>query len=103
WLIDISLSGELKFRHELIAEYFVAEYFYTIDSRIQPPLPLRPELLDDIGCWNEPVTFWAGLADDPMELAKRFAALGKDNSGYLLETATLSLTCIGVLWAHPQA
>lgn len=97
-LVDISASGELRFQHELLAEYFVAEYFRMVDNKVNLLLPLRVELLEDVGCWKEPVALWAGLIDDPIRLADLFATLGKNHPDYISQAATLSLTCIGVLW-----
>lgn len=103
-LIEISTGGVLSFRHELIAEYFVAEYFFVIDNRRRSlPLPLREELLENVGRWSEPVAIWAGLLDDPLALAERFAILGNRNPAYVLQALALSLVCVGVLWTPPQA
>ncbi len=82
----------------MIAEYFVAYYFWTMDSIVHPPLPFHEELFAEVGRWNEPVTIWAGLVDDPKELAKRFAAFGKSRQAYISEAVTFSMNCIGVLW-----
>ena len=56
-LIGVNPHGVLSFRHELIAEYFVAEYFYAVDSIKRPtPLPIRLDLLDEnVGRWSESV------------------------------------------------
>src|SRR5262249_50754897 len=80
-LIDISPSGVLSFRHELIAEYFVAEYFFKLTNKIQTSkqavlVSIRPELLENVGRWSEPVALWAGLLENPLELAERFGLLG---------------------------
>jgi len=102
-LIDISPSGVLSFRHELIAEYFVAEYFFTVASRQQAlSLSIRPELLENVGRWSEPVAIWAGLFDNPLELAERFGLLGLRNPAYVLQALALGLVCVGVLWTPPQ-
>lgn len=106
-LIDISPSGILSFRHELIAEYFVAEYFFRLTNKIQASklvlsVSIRPELLEDVSRWSEPVALWAGLLDKPLELAERFGSLGLENPGYVLQALALGLVCVGVLWAPPQ-
>lgn len=103
-LIEISPSGVLSFRHELIAEYFVAEYFYDADSkrRALPP-PLRVDLLENVGRWSESVAIWAGLLDDPLNLAERFGELGENNLPYVLQALALALVCVGVQWTPPQA
>src|SRR5947209_13250482 len=70
-LIKISPAGILSFRHELIAEYFVAEYFLA-SERKQGPLPLRQEFVENAVYWSELVAIWAGLLDNPLVLAERF-------------------------------
>ncbi|GCE20513.1 HEAT repeat domain-containing protein [Dictyobacter kobayashii] len=102
-LIEISPDGVLSFRHELIAEYLVAEYFVASAPRLQNSLTIREELLEDVGRWSEPVAIWAGLLDDPLELAECFGLLGLSNQAYVLQALTLGLVCIGVLWTPPQA
>ncbi len=103
-LIEVSPSGVLSFRHELIAEYFVAEYFYAVDSiKGTAQLPIRLDLLENVGRWSESVAIWAGLLDEPLVLAERFGELGRSNPAYVLQSLALSLVCVGVLWTPPQA
>lgn len=103
-LIEISPGGVLSFRHELIAEYFVAEYFFAATADQQTfSLPIRTELLENVGRWSEPVAIWAGLLANPLSLADRFGLLGRDNPAYVLQALALALVCVGVLWTPPQA
>jgi HEAT repeat protein/ABC-type nitrate/sulfonate/bicarbonate transport system ATPase subunit len=103
-LVEISPGGVLSFRHELIAEYFVAEYFFSMTQQKQSAgLSIREDLLEDVGRWSEPVAIWAGLLENPLALAERFGALGRDNSAYVLQALALALVCVGVLWTPPQA
>ncbi len=103
-LIEISPGGVLSFRHELIAEYFVAEYFFATDTKKGAShLSVREELLENVGRWSEPVAIWAGLMDQPLVLAERFGGLGRSNPAYVLQTLALGLVCVGVLWTPPQA
>ncbi|HET8910897.1 MAG TPA: hypothetical protein VFN23_05515, partial [Ktedonobacteraceae bacterium] len=102
-LIEIDSSGVLSFRHELIAEYFVAEYFFWTDSENQSILPLHPDLLTDVGRWSEPIAIWAGLVENPLFLAQRLATLGEEDPAYIYPSLVLSLMCIGVQWTPPEA
>jgi HEAT repeat protein len=103
-LIEVSPGGVLSFRHELIAEYFVAEYFFASASKKRSAtLSIREELLENVGRWSEPVAIWAGLLDNPLVLAERFGSLGQSNPAYVLQALALGLVCVGVLWAPPQA
>ncbi len=102
-LIEISPDGVLSFRHELIAEYFVAEYFFAADKKRSSAQIIREDLLENVGRWSEPVAIWAGLLDNPLLLAERFGTLGSNNPAYVLQALALALVCVGVLWTPPQA
>ncbi|HEU5228166.1 MAG TPA: HEAT repeat domain-containing protein, partial [Ktedonobacteraceae bacterium] len=102
-LIVVSSYGVVGFRHELLAEYFVAQYFYSMDGRQTRTLPIRQELLEDVGKWGEPVALWAGLSEKPLELANRIAQLGQQYPDYVTEALMLSLVCISVEWHPPQS
>lgn len=103
-LIEISPGGVLSFRHRLIAEYFVAEAFYTAASNKQvTPTRIREALLENVGLWSEPVALWAGLADEPLGLAERFSTLGRNNPEYVLQALALAFICVGAAWNPPQA
>jgi HEAT repeat protein len=115
-LIEISPAGMLSFRHEVLAAYFVAEYFVTqgVSARTQAVGAdaedvMNHTLTENSGHWNvearfiAPVALWAGLLDDPVEYAKRFAALGKQIPAFNLEALTLGLLCMGVAYNPPQA
>ncbi|GAC1366489.1 MAG: hypothetical protein NVSMB44_30300 [Ktedonobacteraceae bacterium] len=106
-LIEISSANILRFRHALIAEYFVAEYLFASTSvsmfRNGSTPPVSEQLLEHVELWSEPVALWAGLLDDPMQLAECFGAPGRHNLAYALPALALGLICVGVLWAPPQA
>jgi HEAT repeat protein len=112
-LIEISPGGIVSFRHELIAAYFVAEYFIAqgVTGRTNAVTPdaenaiiRTPEDHWDVGAqFIAPIVLWAGLLDDPEKYAKRFAALGQQKPTFNLEALTLALVCIGVAYIPPQA
>ncbi len=97
-LVEITGNGVLSFRHELIAEYFVARYFYELDQYNGNLLLLHPRFLEDVPRWSEPVAIWAGLLEDPMDLADRLARLGTSDQEYIYQALVLSLMCVGVQW-----
>lgn len=101
-LLEISSEGMLSFRHELIADYFVAEYFLACERK-QGVLPLRQELVENAAYWSEIVAIWAGLLDNPLMLAERLDEFGLRDLSYVLPALALSLVCVGVLWTPPQA
>ena len=111
-LITISNNGVLSFMHELIAEYFAAEYLRFIYH--------RRELEDEYfwhsiyesevaaaGLWSEPVAIWAGLEEQPKEIARFLMTnidyyclqkgMDSDESDfYHYHALALSLGCLGV-------
>jgi HEAT repeat protein len=101
-LIDMSPRGVLSFRHKLIADYFVAEYFFTLAQQTSL-LALLPELCEHGNCWSELIAIWAGLLDNPLELAEQFGTFGLQHSASLLQAIVFGLVCVGVLWTPPQA
>jgi HEAT repeat protein len=115
-LIEISQAGILSFRHELLAAYFVAEYFVAqgVAVRTQAVGDDAEDVMDQAPTensrhWNVearfmvPVALWAGLLDNPIEYAKRFAALGKQIPAFNFEALALGLVCMGVAYNPPQA
>ncbi len=112
-LIEISPGGIVSSRHELIAAYFVAEYWIAQGvagktTSVTPEedgamMSLSPDLWEVGAQFITPIALWAGLVDDPEEYAKRFATLGQQNPAFNLEALTLALVCIGVAYIPPQA
>ena len=112
-LIEISPHGIVSFRHELIAAYFVAEYFIALGAtgktELVTPGEERAIIRTLEGHWDveaqfiAPIALWAGLLDDPEEYAKRFATLGQQNPAFNIEALALALTCISVAYIPPQA
>jgi hypothetical protein len=111
-LITISNNGVLSFIHELIAEYFAAEYLRFIFHRADPEDEVfwhsiyESEVLA-AGLWSEPVAIWAGLEEQPKEIA-RFLMTTIDHycqqkgmdaveaDFYHYHALALSLGCLGV-------
>jgi hypothetical protein len=111
-LITISNNGVLSFIHELIAEYFAAEYLRFIYHRKDPEDELfwhsiyESEVLA-AGLWSEPIAIWAGLEEQPKEIA-RFLMINIDSycsqkgmdadeaDFYHYHALALSLGCLGV-------
>jgi hypothetical protein len=111
-IITISNNGVLSFMHELIAEYFAAEYLRLIYHRkdVDDELFWQSVYESEVqaaGLWSEPVAIWAGLEDQPNEIA-RFLMTNvdyycrqkgmsvPDADFYHYHAMALSLGCLGV-------
>jgi HEAT repeat protein len=95
-IITFSSGYLLSFRHELIAEYFVAEYLNTAFEKLNKrELPFGVALIEHVSDWKEPIHNWAGLMDNPTVLADLIAQLGLQNPDYGFNALTLSLLCVG--------
>lgn len=106
-LITISNYGVLSFMHELIAEYFAAEYLSYIYHEKSESESFWASLYESetkaAGIWSEPVALWAGLEERPMEVATFLIKWAEDyngqhetNDGIYYHALALSLACIGV-------
>jgi hypothetical protein len=111
-LITISNNGVLSFIHELIAEYFAAEYLRFIYRRKDPDdeyfwYSVYESEVRAAGLWSEPIAIWAGLEDQPKEIARFLMAnvdyychqKGMDEAEtdfYHYHALALSLGCLGV-------
>jgi hypothetical protein len=103
-LIDIDQVNRLHFRHELVAEYFVAEYLYKRDIALgRVTVPFGYELIATVSDWNEPIRIWAGFLPDPMQLAERIGNLECADLDEAYNALTLGMMCIGVKWQLPHA
>ena len=110
-LIDISVEDRpnhdgrvLSFRHELLADYFVAAYFSGTGQQGELALTaLTEDVLAKPGYWSVPIALWAGLMDNPAQLAEQFVTFGNNHPAYALSATTLGLICLGVSWTPPQA
>ena len=120
-LIDINTEGVLSFRHEMIAAYFCAEYFSALESENgtsnNQPIPVSSATQDiffNAAQWSEVVALWAGLLDNPLELADNFIASVRidsqtgqtgqreDRQQHMLAALTFGLLCTGVAEKLPQ-
>ncbi|HEY4034586.1 MAG TPA: hypothetical protein VGL94_11545 [Ktedonobacteraceae bacterium] len=111
-LITISNNGVLSFIHELIAEYFAAEYLRFIYRRKDPEdeafwHSIYESEVHAAGLWSEPIAIWAGLEDQPIEIARflmtniDYYCLQKgmdetETDFYHYHALALSLGCLGV-------
>ena len=95
-IISINEDNSLSFYHELIAEYFAAEYLQRAYDAQPAQLPFGVDLIKDVEAWKEPIRIWAGLLQDPSALANSIAQLGKLRPEYGYNALTLGLLCLGV-------
>jgi len=107
--IEISQGGIVSFRHELIAAYFVAEYFVASGEADMMEGTGGVFIQSHSDQWKvdkqfiSPIALWAGLLDDPEEYAQKFTSLGQQNPAFNLEALALAFICIGVAYLPPQA
>ncbi|MFL5661595.1 MAG: HEAT repeat domain-containing protein [Ktedonobacteraceae bacterium] len=121
-LIELSSQGILSFRHALFADYWAAEYFLNNATTEQTSSPsLASDFLARVEYWSNIIALWAGLVDNPIQLAEWFIKMGRvhgksgtSSTGKLpvpidissrsfLQMVMLSLICMGVTWTPPQA
>jgi HEAT repeat protein len=108
-LIEISPGGIISFRHELIAAYFVAEYFVALgeahmtESMSIVSLPTNEDQWGVDKKFITPITLWTGLLDELEEYAQKFTSLGQQNPSFKLEALVFAFVCIGVAYLPPQA
>jgi HEAT repeat protein len=107
-LIEFPERGILSFRHALLADYLLAEYFLQVVGEAQgSSAALASDLLVHVETWSNPVALWAGLLDDPLQLADWFVKAGGRPSGGVpvrnVQLLVLSMICVGVAWIPPQA
>jgi HEAT repeat protein len=113
-LIEISPHGFLSFRHELIADYAIAEYFFALQPAVDTTLQKTrfaglltqafklADSSDAFSRWSVPVTLWAGLLDDPAAYAGRLVEHAQSYPAARLEALSLSLLCLGVAAYPPR-
>ena len=106
-LITISNYGVLSFMHELIAEYFAAEYLSYVYHEKRESNTFWESIYTceakAAGIWSEPVALWAGLEKRPMDVAKFLISWAEtynrqygENDDIYYHALALSLACVGV-------
>jgi HEAT repeat protein len=98
----------LRFRHALLAEYFVAAYLQAHwQAESVAESPFVREILAHIEYWCGPLALLAGLVDEPLQLAEQFAILATQQmspqSFSAVQALLGSLICCGAAWMPPQA
>ncbi|GCE13069.1 HEAT repeat domain-containing protein [Tengunoibacter tsumagoiensis] len=96
-LIEVSADGVLSFQHAQLADYLVAEAFQAVleQSSIDAEF-FQPELLGQPGFWSQIVVIWAGLLNEPFELAQHFAAGAQEHVSLIAQSLALTLLSVGV-------
>ena len=101
-LIDLTTDGLLSFRHELMAQYFVAEYLFQVALAQGRSSRLREDLLLEVERWSGPIALWAGLVENPFDLAGLILLSGRSGRLAALPSLALSLACCGVNEVLPR-
>nr|BBH95102.1 hypothetical protein KTA_33010 [Thermogemmatispora argillosa] len=104
----LTLSADsLRFRHPWLVEYLVAGVLLEIDQEADQGIGERQTVLalccDDAARWAGPVAMWAGIVDEPLELAERFANFGEAHPTSAVAASALALICVGVAWRPPRS
>ncbi|RAQ95559.1 HEAT repeat domain-containing protein [Thermogemmatispora tikiterensis] len=102
------LGGDcLRFRHLWLVEYLVASVLLEVDLETGQGVEGRQAVLalccSDAARWAGPVALWAGIIDEPLDLAERFAGLGEAHSSSAVAAGALALICVGVAWSPPRS
>lgn len=110
-LLDISTmrdNGEeqatmLGFRHPLLADYCIAAYLLAKSLDKQSSFdPIFLTMLEHIEDWCVALALWAGLSDDPLQLAGQLVVWGQSHAeAQTLPLLLASLICMGVAWKSP--
>lgn len=113
-LIEISPHGFLSFRHALLADYAIAEYFTALQpaldaaqqkTRFASLLTQALKLADSSDAftrWSVPVALWAGLLDEPSAYAGRLVEYAQSYPDAQPEALSLALLCVGVAAYPPR-
>jgi HEAT repeat protein len=93
----------LCFRHPLLADYCIAAYLLAKSLDRQGEFdPVFLTIFEHIEDWCVALALWAGLADDPLQLAGQVVLWGRlDAEVPTLPLLLTSLICAGVAWKSP--
>ncbi len=108
-LLDISQIGAgnevvLGYRHPLLADYSIAVYLLSKSLDTQSAFDqIFTTALAHIEDWCVALALWAGLSDDPAQLAERLTAWGLEREDISpVSLLVASLICVSVGWKSPQ-
>lgn len=111
-LLDVSTVSDtseeratlLGFRHPLLADYCIAAYLLAKSLDKQSAFdPIFLTMFEHIEDWSVALALWAGLSDDPLQLAGQLVVWGQLHAEVpTLPLLLASLICVGVAWKSPQ-
>ena len=111
-LLDITTIREsseeqaqaLGFRHPILADYCIAAYLLAKSLAKQSAFdPIFLTMLEHIEDWCVALALWAGLSDDPLQLAGQLVVWGQAHVEAPAQSLLLaSLICVGVAWRSPR-